>query len=232
MNDIITTKNEVAAGITNPHLRLATRRIYSIADRICRCSLEVASIVASVEDTKTYKDDFKSSAVWGEQVFGFKRSTFFNMLKVGREWVTVDSNGLVHDYHTVLINAGEDDYTVSQLVALFPLGVEAATELHEHGVIQPHMSVRRLKEVVEDYLKEDAEEEAEAPEEPEEAEAPEEVEEPEVEVVEEYTHTATVKIVPAESTVYITVGEIVYQFALDEWAAHTNAEKTIFPAKQ
>lgn len=231
MNEIITVKNEVALGIKNPHLRLATTRIYSIADRIRRCSLEVASIVATVEDTKAYKDDFKSSAVWGEQVFGFKRSTFFNMLKVGREWVTVDANG----YHTVFSKVGEDEYTVSQLVALFPLGVPAAVELHEHGVIHPNMSVRRLKEVVEDYLKEDAEEdtnEAEAPEEVEEVEAPEEVEEAEMEVVEEYHHTAEVKIVPAEGVVTVTVGEIVYEFSLEEWAAHTSAEKTVFPAKR
>lgn len=241
MNEIITIKNEVAANISNPHLRLATKRIFSIGDKIRRASLEVASIVASVEDTKTYKDDFKKSSEWGEKVFGFKRSTFFNMLKIGREWVAVDTyknkdGATVHDYHSVLVNCGEDDYSVSQLIILFPLGVPAATELHEHGVIKPSMSVRKLKEAVEEYLKDAEEEEedkeAEVSEDSNNTEEPENVGEAEAEVLEEYQHTATVKIVPAESAVYITVGEIVYQFSIEEWAAHTNAEKTVFPAKR
>lgn len=241
MNEIITTmKNAVAEKITNPHLRLATRRIYSIGEKIRRCSLEVASIVASVEDTKTYKDDFKNSSEWAEQVFGFKRSTFFNMLKIGREWVQVEHRNIAggsmyHEYHTVLTKPGEDDYSVSQLTALFPLGVPAAVELHEHGVIQPNMSVRLLKGIVENYLKDDVEEDTNETEEPEEevneAEEPEE-EEAEVEVVGEYQHTATVKIVPAEGTVTVIVGEIVYEFSLEEWSAHTNPEKTVFPAKR
>lgn len=240
MNEIITVKNEVAVGIKNPHLRLATRRIYSIADRIRKSSLEVASIVASVEDTKTYKDDFKKSSEWGEKVFGFRRSTFFNMLKIGREWVSVDTyqssaGEMVHEYHTILAKAGEDDYTVSQVIALFPLGAEAATELHEHGVIRPDMSVRALKEAVAKYLEEAEEaDEAEEVEEAEEAEEAEEVEDEaeEVKETEEYTQSATVKIVPAEGTVYITVGEIVYEFSLEEWTQHTNIEKTVFPAKR
>lgn len=239
MNEIITVKNDVAVNIVNPHLRLATKRIFNIGDKIRRASLEVASIVASVEDTKTYKDDFKKSSEWGEKVFGFKRSTFFNMLKVGREWVTVDTytneNGAItHDYHTILTKRGEDDYTVSQLTVLFPLGVPAATELHEHCVIKPGMSVRDLKEVVKKYLEEaEGAEEAEASMESdgEEAEVSEEVAEADGEVIESYVHSAEVTITPRDNKVTIVVGMIAYEFTLEEWTAHTNAEKTAHPEK-
>jgi hypothetical protein len=48
---------------------------------------------------------------------------------------------------TALTEKG-NDYGVSQLQILLPLGVEKAKELHDDEVISPDMSVRQLKEII------------------------------------------------------------------------------------
>ena len=216
------TKKDAIKGIKNPSLMIATNRIFAIGDRIRRGSFEVAAIVASVEQAKMYADDFKSGAEWARAVFGFNKSTFYNMCKVGSTFLSVhaeDVKGVrVVNYHSALVKWGEEDYNTTQLVQLLPIGIEVAVELHEHAVIRPDMTVKEIKEAVTAYRQE--------AEEAKEKEA-EEVEAEEVEVLERYTQTAQVVFDVAEKKVTVTIGQMVYVFDMDEWAEHTNVTETV-----
>lgn len=129
--------------ITNPELKKATNSIKGYASNIRKNYLRIASKLAEVDAQESYiEDGFGDVIEYATSVFNMKKSTAYNLLKIGREYVSEDSP----DKTILADNRG--DYSVSQLGVLLPVGVERVQELNADGVISPEMSVRKLASIV------------------------------------------------------------------------------------
>lgn len=111
---------------------------------------KIAAIVAKIQEEQVWQDDFESFDDFGLQIMGVKKGTLYNMAKLGSKWT--DGKG-----HSVLYT-GEPDYTTSQMYVLMrvkmPKGndpVELVKKWNEDGIINPLMSCKELKEVVDAY---------------------------------------------------------------------------------
>lgn len=129
--------------ITNPELKKATNSIKGYATNIRKNYLRIASKLAEVDAQESYiEDGFGDVIEYATSVFNMKKSTAYNLLKIGREYVSVDTPD-----KTILAD-DRGDYSVSQLGVLLPVGVERVQELNSDGVISPEMSVRKLTSIV------------------------------------------------------------------------------------
>jgi len=129
--------------ITNPELKKATNSIKGYASNIRKNYLRIAFKLAEVDEQESYiEDGFGDVIEYATSVFNMKKSTAYNLLKIGREYV--DKN--TPDKTILADNRG--DYSVSQLGVLLPVGVDRVVELNNDGVISPEMSVRKLASIV------------------------------------------------------------------------------------
>ena len=129
--------------ITNPDLKKATNSIKGYASNIRKNYLRIASKLAEVDAQESYiEDGFGDVIEYATSVFNMKKTTAYNLLKIGREYV--DENA---PDKTILADE-RGDYSVSQLGVLLPVGVERVQELNADGVISPEMSVRKLASIV------------------------------------------------------------------------------------
>lgn len=129
--------------ITNPDLKKATNSIKGYASNIRKNYLRIASKLAEVDAQESYiEDGFGDVIEYATSVFNMKKTTAYNLLKIGREYVSEDAPD-----KTILADS-RGDYSVSQLGVLLPVGVERVQELNADGVISPEMSVRKLASIV------------------------------------------------------------------------------------
>lgn len=129
--------------LTNPELKKATNSIKGYASNIRKNYLRIASKLAKVDAQESYiEDGFGDVIEYATSVFNMKKSTAYNLLKIGREYV--DENA---PDKTILADT-RGDYSVSQLGVLLPVGVDRVVELNNDGVISPEMSVRKLASIV------------------------------------------------------------------------------------
>ena len=126
----------------NADLKKSTEKIRRCGDNIRKNYIKVASELATIDESESYLDDgFENAIDYAGQIFGMKKTTAYVMINIGKEWISEDGE------RTVLTETGAD-YSVSQIGALMPVGVEIATTLHKEGDISPDMSVRAIKAVV------------------------------------------------------------------------------------
>ena len=129
--------------LTNPELKKATNSIKGYASNIRKNYLRIASKLAEVDVQESYiEDGFGDVIEYATNVFNMKKSTAYNLLKIGREYVSEDTPD-----KTILADE-RGDYSVSQLGVLLPVGVERVQELNADGVISPEMSVRKLASII------------------------------------------------------------------------------------
>jgi len=139
--------------ITNPDLKKATNSIKGYASNIRKNYLRIASKLAEVDAQESYiEDGFGDVIEYATSVFNMKKTTAYNLLKIGREYVDEDTP----DKTILADNRG--DYSVSQLGVLLPVGVDKVVELNNDGVISPEMSVRKLASIVSSSEDENTEE--------------------------------------------------------------------------
>ena len=170
MNEIIMTSENLPE-FENKKLTTVTKKIYELNGKIKKNIFLIALQLAKVEEEKLYENDgFKSTVDFAEQVFGYKRSAVFDMLKVGNEYLL--TNGETNLPH------GENDFTMGQVKKMLPLGHETAVELVENEKITSNMSCREIEQIVKNHNNKDVEE-TEKIEETEETEKTEETEETE-----------------------------------------------------
>ncbi len=166
----------------NVELRKATDRIFKIGADMRKSAFATAAIIAMIDANKDYVEDgFETVHDWTAQAFGFKKSASYNMLRVGREYVlpVLGSNGRIKEFQSNLLPEGSPvDFSVAQVIQVFPLGHDEAEKAVIEGKITPEMSCREIAKVVKDIRAIDAEvDEAEEVEEVKEAEEVEEVKE-------------------------------------------------------
>ena len=119
-----------------------TTKIKRCGDNIKKNYIKIAHLLSEVDSKECYLEDgFESVIDYAGQVLGIQKTTAYNMLKIGKEYVAENGE------RTILTEKGED-YSVSQIQALLPLGVEKVKEINEDGTITPEMSVRQIKNLV------------------------------------------------------------------------------------
>lgn len=132
-------------------------RLYEVTDRICNMLIDInedcfaiAALVAKVEDDNLlYNDDFDDICDYVKKCFGFEKTTTYNLLKIGREYLVTFENGNIQ----TLLKHGVRDYSISQVIKMLPLGVDKAKELTRDEVITPDMSCRKIEKIVKQNLK-------------------------------------------------------------------------------
>lgn len=175
MEELIITAEHKQFAFTNKELQNATMAIYKIAENIRTRWFEIAAIVAMVDAKELYKDDgFSDVHEWVNKTFAFGKSTSYDLLKVGREYVREVTNkaGKVIGYESNLVPVGADNFSTTQVRRMLPAGHELASELVESGEITPDMTTTKIAKVIKSHLfPESAEDEEEGGEEAAEDEA-------------------------------------------------------------
>lgn len=119
-----------------------TAKIKKCGDNIRKNYIKIARLLFEVESKECYLEDgFESTIDYASQVLGIQKTTAYNMLKIGKEYIAESGD------RTILTDTGAD-YSVSQIQALLPLGVEKVKEINDEGTINPEMSVRQIKNLV------------------------------------------------------------------------------------
>lgn len=164
MEELIITAEHKQYAFTNKELQNATMAIYKIAENIRTRWFEIAAIVAMVDAKELYKDDgFSDVHEWVNKVFAFGKSTSYDLLKVGREYVREVTNkaGKVIGYESNLVPVGADNFSTTQVRRMLPAGHELASELVEAGEITPDMTTTKIAKVIKSHLSPESSEDEE-----------------------------------------------------------------------
>lgn len=146
MEELVST---MGTEITNKELKSYTTKLKTCGTNIRKNYLKISHLLTEIEKTECYLDDgFEDVQDYASKVLNIQKTTCYNLLKIGREYISETGD------RTVLTDKG-DDYGVSQLQALIPLGVEKSKELHDEGTITPEMSVRQIKGIVKSLTEQD-----------------------------------------------------------------------------
>lgn len=144
MNELATKKFE------NKSLAKATEEIIILQKNVNESLISVAGISGEVAKSESYKDDgFKSAQEWLMNTFNYKKSTAYTMVKIGKEYVQLEINGCVPTYKTIFADSVTDeDFTLTQLEKLLPLGKERIEAYLFTGDLKYSMTVKEIKEFV------------------------------------------------------------------------------------
>lgn len=138
---------------------LANKTLNKLVSQIERAALnvqtqafKVAFIVAQIKRDELWKDDFESFEQFGQKMLGCNKSTLYNQVKLGENWVTREGHTIFYD--------GNMDFTKSQLYQIMRIKapkncgytvVEKATEFVNKGIITPYMTVEQIKDEVDNH---------------------------------------------------------------------------------
>ena len=143
--------NELATkNFKNQSLEKATEEIIRLQKNVNESLISVAGISGEVAKSESYKDDgFKSAQEWLMNTFNYKKSTAYTMVKIGKEYVQLEMNGCLPIYKTIFANSETDeDFTLTQLEKLLPLGKEMILFYLNIGDLKYSMTVKEIKEFV------------------------------------------------------------------------------------
>lgn len=190
----------------NKELNRLTQKVYKIGEEIRKGCFITAAIFAQVKKSGIFKEaGYKNISEWGKEAFGFSKSTTYNLVNIGENFIRgiENENGKLIGYHSELTEDDEQDYTISQIIPMLPVGLETAEDLHQSGEISPAMSTREIKKVIDEKIK--ADKEAEETEEAEDEDASETE-------TEEADNTVYVIVTDANGNVYRVPGDILNEY--------------------
>ena len=144
MADLIITNT--GQELQNAQLRSYTKRILNCGANIRKQMLKVARYLYEIDAKELYKEDgFANTREYAHSVLGIKKAQCYHLIGIGRDYIDAKS------YESKLPH-GENDYNSTQLIALLPLkSPSLALELAEREVITPEMSIKGIKDVVNQY---------------------------------------------------------------------------------
>lgn len=135
---------KVNVEISNKDLKGYTTKIKNCGENIRKNYIKIAHLLNEVDSTECYLDDgFVDTQDYASKVLGIQKTTCYNLLKIAKDYINEDGT------RTVLTTEGQD-FGISQVQALLPLGVDEAKTLCKEGEITPDMSVRQIKKIVAD----------------------------------------------------------------------------------
>lgn len=147
-------------------LQSATNQILKLGDAIRKNLFHIAWIIAEVDSRVAYeRDGFNSVHEWTEQTFGFKKTMSYDLLKIGKEYTreAISRKGKTEGYCSNLLPvpvvmdgdkivdcqpAPVEDFSVTQISAMLPVGHETAVELVREQVITPKTSAKKIKDII------------------------------------------------------------------------------------
>lgn len=159
MFELITT--ESINGLTNSELKKELKKVTTAIGTIGKKTKEMAISISNIMEEESYKDDFKSDTEFAK----FLGTSKGNLSKISRAGKLLKENENLSAF-----NLGQIEETL-------PLNDETRNYIVEEKEIEPSMTVKEVREVVNAY-KSDGKEETEETEETEKTEETEEQEEP------------------------------------------------------
>lgn len=134
--------------INDPELKAVTNEIRKAGANVIGNTFKIAVLVAKVEDNEMYlADGFIDVFDYVKQCLGLEKTSAYNLIKAGREFITEIESGKTTKFETILTH-GAKDYSISQVFKMLPLGIEKAKELTKDGVIDETMSCRQIEKIV------------------------------------------------------------------------------------
>lgn len=130
--------------IKNGALRAETQRIVDALNEAKNSLYVVAYTMNKIHTGKLYvADGFADIYDYGNVVFGYKRAMVNNLVRVGATYLTSDGK----DVKSLMAHS-DDDYSVSQIQELLTIPVDEAKRLDAEGKINPDMTTKEIREVV------------------------------------------------------------------------------------
>ncbi len=156
----------------NVTLQKATDKIRQYDLNIRANQFAIAHIMGRVDSECLYTDDgFTSATEWAQDAFGIKKTTAYNLITLGRDYVREirDAKGKLKGYASNIVESAEGtmpmlDYSTNQLARLSTLGHDEVKRLHDEGTIKPSMTAKEIQ----DFIR--AQKALKAPEQPEQPE--------------------------------------------------------------
>ena len=143
--DIVLNQNVT---INDPDLKAVTTEIRKAGANVIGNTFKIAALIARVEDNELYVNDgFVDVFYYVKQCFGLEKTSAYNLIKVGREFIAEVESGKTTKFETLLTHH-DKDYSISQVFKMLPLGIEKAKELTADGVIDETMSCRQIEKIV------------------------------------------------------------------------------------
>ena len=134
--------------INNPELKKITLDIRKSAANVIGNTYKIAALIAHVDKDELYiEDGFADVFDYVKQCFGLEKSSTYNLIRVGSEFITAVEHGKIKSFETLLTH-GDKDYSISQVFKMLPLGIDKAKELTADGVINETMSCRQIEKIV------------------------------------------------------------------------------------
>lgn len=166
--------------INDPELKAVTTEIRKAGANVIGNTFKISALIAKVDENEMYiNDGFVDVFDYVKQCFGLEKSSAYNLIKIGKEFIAEVESGKTTKFETLLTHHAKD-YSISQVIKMLPLGIEKAQELTADGVIDETMSCRQIEKIVKENTdgtnargktkKEPAPEPVEESEEPEELE--------------------------------------------------------------
>ena len=144
--------NELVKKFENQVLLDASETIIGLQKNVNQSLLSVAGVVGEVVKNESYKDDFKTPVDWLMKTFNYKKSTAYSLLEIGKNYVISDvdiKSGVLPIYHTIFRdNKTDEDFSMTQLEKLLPLGIDVIRMLLATGKLSYDMTVKEIRELV------------------------------------------------------------------------------------
>ena len=139
MNEVITSSRELINSLQQSELRAQANVIAGVEYDTQLGARKIAVALATVEDGKLYDGQFRTTADFAEQVFGYKRSTVSTLIKTARRFL-IDADG---EYNIEM----NKEYSLSQLTELCRLSDGELQNAVSFG-LTAHCKRDKIREIV------------------------------------------------------------------------------------
>lgn len=127
--------------LKNPELKNAAKQIVKLEKTRDRAAYAIAQVLKTVDDKRLFVEDgYKNIEQFASAMFGYKRVTVSNMLRIAKTYMLPDGS-------TILKN-GENDFTYTKLSELLSLGPDTLKKAVQNGDITPEMTQKELRNYV------------------------------------------------------------------------------------
>lgn len=127
--------------LKNPELKNAAKQIVKLEKTRDRAAYAIAQVLKTVDDKRMFiEDGYKNIEQFASAMFGYKRVTVSNMLRIAKTYMLPDGS-------TILKN-GENDFTYTKLSELLSLGPDTLKKAVQDGEISPEMTQKELRNYV------------------------------------------------------------------------------------
>lgn len=127
--------------LKNPELKNAAKQIVKLEKTRDRAAYAIAQVLKTVDDKRLFVEDgYKNIEQFASAMFGYKRVTVSNMLRIAKTYMLPDGS-------TILKN-GENDFTYTKLSELLSLGPDTLKKAVQNGDITPDMTQKELRNYV------------------------------------------------------------------------------------